>query len=565
MRRPERGIYHFNLYIFLARISAVGRNENSHCAHQSTMPSAIPTGTLMNHSVRENSGAASAREPKRSAFAFNAPANSAALNAYLWSGGDERLLIDPQSGRNRYGVPAGPSPREVWLASSTASPVTSRGYAAAGQAFERIMRRRFPLALSAWFDDLRRRLLNLFDTQDCDVIFAASGTQAEFLALTLAKSYFSRPLTNIVVAPHETGRGVLPAADGRHFLGTSPFDGPIKRGERLQGLEGCDFLVDAVELRDRAGLPFEAEYVDTIVAARIEAHLATGRDVLLHVLDCSKTGLSGPTRAMAADIAAAHPGRVMVVVDACQLRCEPQQIRSDLAAGFAVMLTGSKFGGGPPFAGALLLPAAFSERLNQIAWPAGLSAHSAALDWPARLRARVDGSFVANANIGLGLRWECALAELERYFAIDDPLRNKVAKAFAEMTLTELATSPRLALVDPGFGANLKARTIFPIVTFDDRGGGISAEALLNQMRIPQGSYDARPRHRRAFHLGQAVEIGPWSGLRVCLGAPLVNAVADRMQAGADFGAAFKLLAEDLRELFELWRQLAAEASKLAR
>ncbi len=427
------------------------------------------------------------------------------------------------------------------------------------------MRRRVPLALPTWFDDLRRRLLNLFDSQDCDVIFAASGTQAELLALTLAKSYFSRSLTNIVVAPHETGRGVLPAADGRHFLDTSPFDGSIKRGERLKGFEDCDFLVDTVELRDRAGLPFEAKYVDKMVASRVEAHLATGRDVLLHVLDCSKTGLSGPTRAMAADIAASHPGRVMVVVDACQLRCEPQQIRSDLAAGFAVMLTGSKFGGGPPFSGALLLPAAFSERLNQISWPSGLSAHSAALDWPARQRTRVDGSFVANANIGLGLRWECALAELERYFAVDELLRKKVAQAFAEMTLAELAASPRLGLVDPGLGVNPKARTIFTIVTFDDRGVGISAEALLNRMRMPQGPNDARPDHRRAFYLGQAVEIGPWSGLRVCLGTPLVNAVADQMQAGADFDAAFRPLAEDLRELFELWRQLATEISEPAR
>ena len=121
----------------------------------------------------------------------------------------------------------------------------------------------------------------------------------------------------------------------------SPFDGSIKRGERLKGFEDCDFLVDTVELRDRAGLPFEAKYVDKMVASRVEAHLATGRDVLLHVLDCSKTGLSGPTRAMAADIAASHPGRVMVVVDACQLRCEPQQIRCrPRRLAFAVMLTG---------------------------------------------------------------------------------------------------------------------------------------------------------------------------------------------------------------------------------
>ena len=61
--------------------------------------------------------------------------------------------------------------------------------------------------------------------------------------------------------------------------------------------------------------------------------LARGRSVLLHVLDRSKSGLTGVSRDAAMQIAAIAPDRVMVVVDACQLRSPPEQLRTDLECG----------------------------------------------------------------------------------------------------------------------------------------------------------------------------------------------------------------------------------------
>ena len=72
-------------------------------------------------------------------------AHEATLKLLLWSGGDERLRIDPRTGRNRYGVPVAPADNEVWFATSTASAVSPRGYAAAGQALQRILRGHDPL------------------------------------------------------------------------------------------------------------------------------------------------------------------------------------------------------------------------------------------------------------------------------------------------------------------------------------------------------------------------------------------------------------------------------------
>jgi hypothetical protein len=53
------------------------------------------------------------------------------LALLIASGGDERIWPDPVTRRNRYGVPAAPAPDELWFSSSTASPVSPRGWAAA--------------------------------------------------------------------------------------------------------------------------------------------------------------------------------------------------------------------------------------------------------------------------------------------------------------------------------------------------------------------------------------------------------------------------------------------------
>lgn len=47
-----------------------------------------------------------------------------------------------------------------------------------------------------------------------------------------------------------------------------------------------------------------------------------------------------------------------MVVDACQLRSEPESVQRYLSLGFPTLVTGSKFFCGPPFCGAVLLPPA---------------------------------------------------------------------------------------------------------------------------------------------------------------------------------------------------------------
>ena len=308
-------------------------------------------------------------------------------------------------------------------------------------------------ALPHWFADLRRRLAVLFGAPGCDVVLAASDAGSELIFDALARAALARPVVHIAVAAPER-----PTEPGIEF--------------------------SALALRDRYGLPREAALVDADAARLAEQAIAAGKDVVLHVADCSETGLAGPSRAVAGALAASWPGRICVLIDARQLRCEPEQTALDLAAGFALLVSGSTFAGGPSGASALLLPPALIERVGAFKLPHAPAAQSAAMDWPPRLRDRLRGEFATLADPGLGLRWECALAELEFYFAVGAELRAQVRAAFAREIHRHLAAAPALKLTDCGWRAE-NSRSLFPILTFDESGRALKPEPLLRALAYP--------------------------------------------------------------------------------
>ena len=269
------------------------------------------------------------------------------------------------------------------------------------------------------------------------MVLSASGSEAEFLALLIALTLAKGPVVNIVVAPAETGSGVPAAAAGRHFLARASLGGPVGKGERLAGWESAAINEETLEIRHPDGRLRAAVEVDSEAAERVDRVVAGGAFALLHVLDASKTGRPGVSREAAAAILARHPGRVLVVVDACQLRCPAERLRADLDGGLAVMLTGSKFAGGPSFCGALLLPAALVDELRTARPPASPMIYSARLDWPATLRPAFAAGLRHPANLGLGLRWTAALAEIEAYQAIAPALRDRSARRLSTSAVSD--------------------------------------------------------------------------------------------------------------------------------
>ena len=461
----------------------------------------------------------------------------ARLRLSIAAGGDERIWLDPVTRRNRYGVPAAPAPDELWFSSSTASAVSPRGWKAAGEALESLAGR--PASpVADWFDDLRRRLLTLYGPPGAEAILAASGTEAELVTLALALGLAEGPLTNIVIAPAETGSGVPAAASGLHFLSRASLGGAITKAARLSGWEHAEIALATIEIRTAQGVPRAQAEVDDEAAANVERAVAADAFALLHVLDASKTGRAGVSRAAARRIRRRHPDRVLVVVDACQLRCAAADIRRDLADGLAVMLTGSKFAGGPAFCGALLLPAALARRLGDApaASAAALAPYSAALDWPFALRRRFGAGLVHPANLGLGLRWSAALAEIETYEAIPAARRAALLADFDRAVRARVAADPGLALADRRTEAT--APGLVSIVHAD----GADPRRVYEALTAGEGG-------RRPCHLGQPVAVGPRQALRVCASMPMITRAAER---------GFAAIEADLDEAFESWARLRA-------
>jgi hypothetical protein len=452
----------------------------------------------------------------------------------LSSGGDERLWLDGVTRRNKYGVPAMPAPREVWLSSSTASAISPRGWAAAGVALGRLLSSAAsPETLQ---DDIRAQLAALYGIPGCAVVLAGSGTETELLLVAIAAADGSRALTNILTAPQETGRGVPAAAAGSHFLSQTPFGGAVRLGERLPGWDALTLHVETIDIRKTCGTLRDPQRVDHDAYERTDRAVARGDRVVLHVLDSSKTGRSGVSRSAAQLITETFGDEVLIVVDACQLRCSAQTIRDDLAGGRAVMITGSKFAGGPSFSGALLLPPAMARRAAKASpFVQGLGGYSSASDWPGALGLSPGAGL---ANLGLGLRWTAALAEIQAYDRADGALKAWFRDAFDAAVTKAVDARPWLRRLDEGHAGD--HGNLIPV--FDEAGG---IKALHDALRQPYPD--------GAFHLGQPVTVGAEEALRICSSMPMISDFAERVLAGAAPADAFKPVAADLVRLFDRW------------
>ncbi len=466
----------------------------------------------------------------------------------LVAGGGSRLRIDPQSGRNAYGSAPRPRPEALALASSTASTISPLAYEAAEATRVALvgaaLSGRLDESIAFEFEQVKRRLLLACGFDPCDgveIVLTPSGTDGEFAALHLARGDVDAPLVNIVIAPDETGSGVQYSAQGRHFSPRTPQGTEVACGAALAGMHKAAIGLNTVEIRDRQGLPRPIAEIDAKVEHLANEALRSGAHCLVHVLDCSKTGLKAPSFDLVRRLRDRHGMRVGIVVDACQMRLGKAQLRAYLAAGFMVQITGSKFYMGPPFAGALLVPREVAARAAEMGpLPASLGAYFSRLEWPSAWTGLTAG-LSANANLGLLLRWQAALAEMEAFNRVPDRLRIETMTALAKQLHAGIEASDAMALAAAQPTAPDWPPTIFAVeVLRRDPRGVVTAlnmaalkevHALLNEdlsARLPAGA-GAAEREIAAVpcHIGQPVKIGAdGAALRLCIGARQVVAVA---------------------------------------
>jgi hypothetical protein len=395
----------------------------------------------------------------------------------LFSGGDSRIATDLATGLNKYLCPPTPAPNLVCASSCTASPVSVQGFNRAAEAFSDITLAPSPRQrtdrLAALTNQIEARLLRYFGVGVLARAFLCpSGTDALLTtAMLLAGERPGKAMTAILPAASETGTGVPMAAMCRLFDGADS-------GTPLTDRTGTTV---EIQLRSADGSPRSDDEVNSAFAAAAAA--ATGRAVV-YLTHGTKTGLIAPM---------APPYGADVIVDACQSRIAPDTVAACLKRGWPVVVTGSKFFGGPAFAGAVLFPRARLPSVGRSLLPSALR---------------------GAPHLGTALRWTAALTAIDAF----EPMAASVAQILSHRAAAieqALASNPALVPIAGLKSCGLGWADLPSIFTF-----GVRAPA--DRQRLLSAT-ELRPLYeqlaRRGVLLGQPVGLGSFGGLRLAIGA----------------------------------------------
>jgi len=461
----------------------------------------------------------------------------------LTHGGDARITIDPKTGRNGYGSSARPTRGEISFSSSTATCISAHAYASVEALRHRLLSGE--TTFEAELERVRTEILlrsGASRAVGTELVLTASGTDAELAALALSLALDDRPLTSLVISPEETGSGVPLATLGRNFSTGTALGHTVKSGAGIPGFAGDRVHSVSIAIRELDGTARPLSAIRDEVLAAAETAIAAGRRVLLHVLDAAKTGIGAPALADVVELKERFGSALDVVVDACQARLGPEAVAAYLDQGWLVQMTGSKFWGGPPFSGALLVPAAYMTRTLRLA---PLRLYMARNEWPSAFgTARMD--LPDARNIGLLCRWQAALCEVERFAGTGTAQAIDLTRGFMAAVADALADHPELLPVDgtpighTPICANdtwQDLRSIVPVaptlrgrpVTLDEAkrlhqalARDVSGQLLGRGLGVADLRLAAQP-----CHVGQPVKLGAAAALRLCASARTLTAMAE--------------------------------------
>ncbi|WP_040494354.1 hypothetical protein [Ilumatobacter nonamiensis] len=493
--------------------------------------------------------------------------------ALLTEGGDGRQILDARTGQNRYGCSFVPDADLIAFGSCTGSTVGERGFRAAEVLHRRLAglptdERR--AVVRREFSRLRHHVGTVLTSgteSDVDVMITPSGTDAELIPLALFAAGDDASIVNVVMGPAEVGSGTTNAAAGQAFDEITP-----NGASALVGGDVDESLAERTTVREvllrhadgaiRSDSDIDAEVVDIVAAA-----IGAGSRVLLHVVAHSKTGVHAPTLATATELEERYGDRIGVVVDAAQGRVSRRGLNISLARGHMVILTGSKFFGGPPFSGAVLVPGAMSPSKRGLsAFPPGFGRYFSSAMLP-EAWSGLASSLPDEENLGLLLRWEAARAEIDAYYDVDQQSRLRVLRAFESMVPSIMADFSSLALdevapplLEDGVQRLLESKmTVFPFALSTDGSARLGREELVDVHRwMFEDRSDAaieladseRALLGRRIHLGQPVSVGvdrrgP-AVLRIAIGAPKIVDLATDVRLGASLADRLDRLADEI-------------------
>jgi hypothetical protein len=202
------------------------------------------------------------------------------------------------------------------------------------------------------------------------------------------------------------------------------------------------------------------------------------------------------------------------------------------------MITGSKFFQAPPFCGAVLVPASAADTLRDAGGDIGGYARLfTAFDPPPSWRPLVE-QLPDVPNVGLTLRWEAALAEMEVWKALDQSAVASTIEQWRASLVQALLGHVDTFDVISGSGDDPT------IVSFRCRRRGrvLGVDELHAVYRRITSTRRPLPGYERAF-IGQPVESGGVAMLRLALGANDLRKLQDGSETMDDDHRLVELIA----------------------
>lgn len=470
------------------------------------------------------------------------------VSRHLTEGGDDRLHLS-SDGVNKYFCPPRPLSDEVVIRGScTCSAPTPDGFEAARMLLRDLWSGRTSFGES--MTDMRHRISRVLRLRTPhEVILHPSGSDAELIPLLFAtiqaqKLGCSR-IVNIVTAAGEVGSGTAPAAGGRHFSDFTPCGGLVKNGETLDEFPTSTSVIE-IKPRDSEGRCI-VNY-DELIMKEIDQHENLGDKpfVVVHAVDGSKTGLRIPSHEILENIIEKYRERVLVVMDACQCRSEPEELQWFLERGSILLVTSSKFYSAPGFCGAVIVPMNISNILSTCQSPVGLKDYLTKYEVPPSIR-DLHGSLPSRPrNVGLLLRWACGITEMELFSALGNSVKIAIRDWVQEVRKLVAQRRPLLDLIDMECweceGDQTRVGGINSVISikFLSKCGTkyIDTKTLrrvhklltVNASKLLPAHATAEERMKVSLKcmVGQPVDLGDYAILRLAIGAPMARDIIDR-------------------------------------
>lgn len=430
----------------------------------------------------------------------------------LINGCDERIFLRKETNANKYHL----NPMEYeglfHRGSCTCGTLTADGFDCAVGFYDKIKKTEYQQII----DNQTNRLKSLLDSgeTDFDVFYGPSGSDMMYLPLLFqAMLHSGKEIINIVSCPEELGSGSNLAAEGKFYSEWNQFGNQIPIGECVS--HSVISKVYSLAARKNSG---HIEKRSFSIKKIIGEH--PNLPIVGNLVFGSKSGIKDDLK-----IIDEVTEDIMWVVDMCQFRTDTELIHSLLDKGVMVMVTGSKFYQSPPFCGALLVPKVWSDLLMSQPVEAlkGYEKIFSVFDFPVKFE-NIRKLMANKKNIGLRMRWEIAISEMEKYQSISSDVTNALIRRWNQVVTGRLAQSDYFRLM-PNMELTNDSIVSF-MVLFKDK--------PLNHDQLKElFDFLVLSKHEglNGFHkifLGQPVKYGNKSFIRLAIGSYSVRRLLEK-------------------------------------